>query len=254
MKKRLYCLCSILIGVAVACHSQRIEVSRQTIKGDFDNDRREDWLTVVCKTHYEKGEEDPKTWYFSEITVEGKLVLGNRKTLHFTDSESLDAVIGGELSYFSPHPGIIVRAFREPHGSTVTITYDYYLYNIALHDWYRYKIATYDQATWEEASVAFEYCNKAQKPLVGSKLRRHSTALPDPILPKSPLKYLRQLNERKWYPKYYYDFVSCIEVLNQVDKKIGRKAIEKLVKHLKPHNSTWAHYIVSTYLNRNIRY
>lgn len=58
----------------------------------------------------------------------------------------------------------------------------------------------------------------------------------------------------KWYPKYYYDFVSCIEVLNHVDKKIGRKAIEKLVKHLKPHNSTWAHYIVSTYLNRNIRY
>ena len=79
MKKRLYCLCSMLIGVAVACHSQRIEVSRQTIKGDFDNDRREDWLTVVCKTHYEKGEEAPKTWYSSEITVDGKLVLGNRK-------------------------------------------------------------------------------------------------------------------------------------------------------------------------------
>ena len=92
----------MLIGVTIACHAQRIETSRQTIKGDFDNDRREDRLAMVCKTHYEKGEEDSETWYFSRITIDGKIVLGNERTLHFTDTEPLDAVMGGTLHYFYP--------------------------------------------------------------------------------------------------------------------------------------------------------
>ena len=147
MKKRLCCLCSMLIGVTIACHAQRIETSRQTIKGDFDNDRREDRLAMVCKTHYEKGEEDSETWYFSRITIDGKIVLGNERTLHFTDTEPLDAVMGGTLNYFSPRSGVLLRVLSVSRGSTVALTYDYYLYDTALQDWYRYKTATYDQAT-----------------------------------------------------------------------------------------------------------
>ena len=248
MKKRLCCLCSMLIGVTIACHAQRIETSRQTIKGDFDNDRREDRLAMVCKTHYEKGEEDSETWYFSRITIDGKIVLGNERTLHFTDTEPLDAVMGGTLNYFSPRSGVLLRVLRVSRGSTVALTYDYYLYDAALQDWYRYKTATYDQATWKEVSVGFEYYDKARKPLVGTELQSLPVSHKDPMLPKNPLKYLIRETEKKHYPKSYYDFVSCIEVLNHIDKRRYRKEIKNFAKRLKSHDARWGNYIVSTYL------
>ncbi|EFB32238.1 hypothetical protein HMPREF0971_01518 [Segatella oris F0302] len=60
MKKRLCCLCSMLIGVTISCHAQRIETSRQTIKGDFDNDRREDWKSHSTLTPL--GKQDCSLW------------------------------------------------------------------------------------------------------------------------------------------------------------------------------------------------
>lgn len=174
----------------MVCHAQRIGILQHTIEGDFDCDKRGDRLMTVSKTHSERDEKDPKTWYFSKITVDGKIVLGNERILHFMDTEPLDAVMGGELNYFSPHPGVILRVLHVSHGSTVVLTYDYYLYDATLQDWYRYKTATYDQATWKEVSVDFEYYDKAQKPLVGERLRELSTPQKDPMMPQEPLKYL----------------------------------------------------------------
>lgn len=246
--KRLLYLCAMLIGGVMVCHAQRIGILQHTIEGDFDCDKRGDRLMTVSKTHSERDEKDPKTWYFSKITVDGKIVLGNERILHFTDTEPLDAVMGGELNYFSPRPGVILRVLHVSHGSTVVLTYDYYLYDATLQDWYRYKTATYDQATWKEVSVDFEYYDKAQKPLVGERLRELSTPQKDPMMPQEPLKYLLQMNEEKRYPKYYYDFILCIEVLNHVDKRRYRNEIEQLAKRLKSHDVSWGEYIVSTYL------
>ena len=246
--KRLLYLCAMLIGGVMVCHAQRIGILQHTIEGDFDCDKRGDRLMTVSKTHSERDEKDPKTWYFSKITVDGKIVLGNERILHFTDTEPLDAVMGGELNYFSPRPGVILRVLRVSRGSTVVLTYDYYLYDATLQDWYRYKTATYDQSTWEEVSVDFEYYDKAQKPLVGTELQALPVSHEDPMLPKNPLKYLIRETEKKHYPKSYYDFVSCIEVLNHIDKRRYRKEIKNFAKRLKPHDARWGNYIVSTYL------
>ena len=156
--------------------------------------------------------------------------------------------MGGTLNYFSPRSGVLLRVLRVSRGSTVALTYDYYLYDTALQDWYRYKTATYDQATWKEVSVGFEYYDKARKPLVGTELQSLPVSHKDPMLPKNPLKYLIRETEKKHYPKSYYDFVSCIEVLNHIDKRRYRKEIKNFAKRQKSHDARWGNYIVSTYL------
>ena len=230
------------------CYAQRVETDHLTVKGYFDLDELEDNMVVARKTIFDKDEEGHDNWHASAVYVHGKIRLGNKEMLSFTDYDDLDESQSGGLTYVSPQQGIIIRDLWTQSGCSVMEVYDYYMFDAASHDWYKYKTATYDQATWEELSVKFDYYDREQKPLIGTKLRICSETLKDPMLPNQSLEHILQQCKNGQYPKTCLDFVSCIEILNHVDKMHYQADIQRLNTFFKLHNTSWANYIEANYI------
>ncbi|SFF97226.1 hypothetical protein SAMN05216383_10343 [Prevotella sp. KH2C16] len=234
--------------LAVPCYAQRVETEYQTIEGLFDMDNLADKMSIVHKTIFYRDEENRNDWHASEVYVKGKIRLGNKVVLSFTDNADLDESMGGELTYISPQQGIIIKYLHMTTGGTVKAVYDFYSYDVKLQNWYRYKRATYDQSTWDDFSVTFDYYDKVQKSLVGSKQRTILASFHDPMKQKETLESILHACSNGRYPQTYLDFVSYIEILNHVDITHCQVEIQELVALLKLHNEYWANYISSTYL------
>lgn len=182
IKYRFFLYTLFLVLIISSCYAQRTETDRLTVKGYFDLDKQKDSMSVKRKIIFDKDEEGQDNWHVSETYVDGKIQLGNKTVLFFTDYDTLDESRAGELTYFSPQPGIIVRQLGTHNGSTLTEVYDYYLFDAQLKNWYKYKTATYNQATWDDFDVTFDYYNKEQKALVGSEMKYAAGRFKDPML------------------------------------------------------------------------
>lgn len=130
------------------CYAQRVETDHLTVKGYSDLDELEDNMVVARKTIFDKDEEGHDYWHASAVYVHGKIRLGNKEMLSFTDYDDLDESQSGGLTYVSPQQGIIIRDLWTQSGCSVMEVYDYYMFDATSHDWYKYKTATYGTTAW----------------------------------------------------------------------------------------------------------
>ncbi|WP_455081446.1 class I SAM-dependent methyltransferase [Prevotella melaninogenica] len=248
---RFLSLCFVHVLAVVFCYAQQVETDYLTVKGNFDLDKLEDKMYIVRKTVFNKDEEGYNNLHASEVYIRGKICLGNKTTLSFIDHDDLDESRGGELTYISPIPGIIIRNLKIQNGPSVMIVYDYYMFAPKHHNWYKYKTATYNQTQWDSFHVTFDYYDKVQKPLIGSKEQTISTIPKDPMLPKKPLKLIIQECEKGYCPKTYLNFIYYIEFLNHIDIEKYERDIRKLAMLIRSYNESWGNYIITNYLKRH---